>query len=97
MAKKKQRDGLSKVDAFQAAVPFKRRPEHDFGGGFYSEWMSGQVKFGKTLVKYELLTGAGMGNPIMTITVTVAGKTHRWDADMSEVFKATLQELLRGA
>lgn len=67
-------------------IEFKPRAEKSYGGGFFSEWLSGKAEG----IKFGLNAGAGLGNPLLTVWIEVDGKTFYYDADMRELMNVAL-------
>ena len=75
-------------------ITARRRPESgpgSFGAGFVSSWITGDD--GEE-VSFELLTGAGLGNPFLSLCVTIDGESFYEDVDMRKVLHVWVDEIL---
>jgi hypothetical protein len=78
------------MSKFKTNIIFE--PMKGFGGGFRQGWISGSK--GKT--KFGLDSGAGLGNPFVTLWVEKNGeKTKYYTADMAKVLESILEQVFK--
>lgn len=70
-------------------VSFKERPPKSFGGGLYQEWISGDGDG----VKFGLNSGAGLGNPMLSLWVEKDGKRVYYDADVRDLITTLVEKV----
>ncbi len=75
-------------------IEFKPRSEKNkFGGGFLTQWASGK----DDVYEIESFSGAGLGNPCLSICVTQSGHKVWFDADVRDIMTALIEKIKKDA
>jgi len=62
-------------------------------GGFHQEWLSIETENAEgELIELNLTSGAGCGNPIMSMTITEGEKSTSFNVDVGSVCKEFLKK-----
>ncbi len=75
---------------FTITLTFKERPPRTFGGGFNQGWFSLKDDAGNGM---EVASGAGLGNPIMSLIKVEKGKRTYYDCNLTKETKQMLKGL----
>lgn len=81
---------VTKPKAEKHKVELIFEPMVGMGGGFRQEWLSGEGNG----IKFQLDSGAGLGNPLFTLSIQRKGKSYDYTADIRPMVKNLLSEIV---
>ncbi len=77
------------MNEFQVIITFK--PMKDLGGGFRTEWISGEIE---NKLRAGIDSGGGLGNPLMTFWYEKTGSRREYfTCHMGEVLSDSIDQL----